>query len=483
MIWHEFRRGFWERFQRMQRRRAGDSRRDWSPTPALVSLLEERTLPSALLVTNLNDSGAGSLRSAVATANDSPGADVIRFQPHLAGTIVLTTGQMEIRDALTIDGPGMSRLTISGNFATRVFKMEPGTQLTIDDLTIANSRNTIQDDIGIKVTRGGAILNDGGELTLLRVTMLNNQAIDTRSGSDATRVVGGGAVVNSGNAKLTASHSLFIGNSVTGGTSYAFGGAIGNVSNSVAIIDDCTFLGNCSSGGGTSYGGAIGNIGSSQLTVTNSVFDGNSARGTAPERDAFGGAIATRPGTVVSSGSTTTIDRSRFTNNRALGGAGSASQAGGDAGGGALYNVESTLIVQRSQFVGNQALGGSGKSSGGNAYGGAIDATAVNPSAPPLTQISNSQFVANLALSGSSSNGAGGLAAGGALYNAIGRMELVQDCIVGNVALGGFQGRGIGGGIYNLATVTIDQPTRRTGLYGNVASTSHNNSFGPSTPV
>lgn len=454
-----------------QRRATG--RWEISTLPALVDVLEDRTLLSAILVTNLADSGAGSLRAAVATANANPGADVIRFQGNLAGTIVLTSGQMEITDALTIDGPGAARLTISGNNASRVFKMGPGTQLAIDDLTIANATNTTHDDIGILVSRGGAILNDGGNLTLTRMTFRNNQTIDTGTAPGASAVVGGGAVVNSGSAHLMATNCLFVGNTASGGLNYAFGGAIGNVTNSMAVIENCKFIDNVATAGATSYGGAIGNFGSSQLTVTNCTFEGNTARGTDPGEKAFGGAIATRPGTVVSSGSTTTIDRSWFFNNRAIGGAG-AGQAGGAAGGGALYNVESTLIAGRSRFVGNQAVGGNG-TSGGNAFGGAIEATAVNPAAPPVTNIEGSQFFCNQAIAGKSDGGTSALAAGGALFNAFGQMDLARSSIVGNAARGR-QGQGIGGGIYNLATLTTDKRTRRS-ICWNSASTSHNNVY------
>src|SRR5581483_8866598 len=49
-------------------------------TPRLgVEALDDRCLPSTFTVTNLLDSGTGSLRAAVAAANASPGADAIDF--------------------------------------------------------------------------------------------------------------------------------------------------------------------------------------------------------------------------------------------------------------------------------------------------------------------------------------------------------------------------------------------------------------------
>ncbi|MEO0823853.1 MAG: hypothetical protein AAF074_26025, partial [Pseudomonadota bacterium] len=59
---------------------------------------------ATLTVTNLDDSGAGSLRDALATANATPGADRIEFDPALeGGTLVLTTGALLIADDVTID--------------------------------------------------------------------------------------------------------------------------------------------------------------------------------------------------------------------------------------------------------------------------------------------------------------------------------------------------------------------------------------------
>ena len=70
-------------------------------------------------VTNTNDSGAGSLRDAVAQANAAPGANTIDFS--VTGTIVLTSGAIQIIDALTIQGPGADQLTIDGNANGRIF--------------------------------------------------------------------------------------------------------------------------------------------------------------------------------------------------------------------------------------------------------------------------------------------------------------------------------------------------------------------------
>ena len=61
--------------------------------------LEPRTVLSTFLVQNLSDRGDGSLRAAIEQSNSKPGADVIRFQRGLQGTIALTSGQLEVTDA------------------------------------------------------------------------------------------------------------------------------------------------------------------------------------------------------------------------------------------------------------------------------------------------------------------------------------------------------------------------------------------------
>ena len=55
-----------------------------------------------IVVQNTNDSGAGSLREALANANPGDTIDLTG----LTGTITLTSGELEVEDAVTIQGPG-----------------------------------------------------------------------------------------------------------------------------------------------------------------------------------------------------------------------------------------------------------------------------------------------------------------------------------------------------------------------------------------
>ena len=94
------------------RPRARDSRRRPAARPWVAELLEERTLLSTIPVTNLLDSGAGSLRQAILDANALGGADTITFTPGLVGTINLAGPLPDLAGSLEIDGPGRYDLTV-----------------------------------------------------------------------------------------------------------------------------------------------------------------------------------------------------------------------------------------------------------------------------------------------------------------------------------------------------------------------------------
>ncbi|MBD0269577.1 MAG: calcium-binding protein, partial [Cyanobacteria bacterium Co-bin8] len=105
-----------------------------------------------MLVTNTNDSGAGSLRDAI--ANAGPG-DTIRFDASLANrTITLTSGEIFVNPGknLTIDGGGAPNLIISGNNTSRIFRFGSNvdfrTNQVIRNLTLTRGQSS---------DRGGAI--------------------------------------------------------------------------------------------------------------------------------------------------------------------------------------------------------------------------------------------------------------------------------------------------------------------------------------
>jgi len=409
---------------------------------AAVERLEARAVPATFLVATLADAGPRSLRDAVERANASPGPDTIRFAPSLSGSIRLTTGALEVTDELAIDGPGAARLAISGERTSRIFSLAgAAAALSLDDVTLTAGRATTVDPVGPGLVRGGAIRNDGGRLDLLRVAFVGNRAESDPAAPGAAGVVGGGAVVNSAGASLRATDCVFRDNVVSGGTRYAFGGAIANVTDSTATLVRCTFRGNQALGSAAVHGGAVGSFGASTLVVRGGSFIVNEATGTGTA-PASGGAIATRPGTVSTSGSSTTIDGARFTANRATGGSEAA-----DATGGALASADSSLAARGCVFVGNEATAGAG----GVAVGGAIGAGSAFGGVVPATLVARSSFRANRAVAG-----AGGVAFGGACAATEGTLEIAGSLFSRNAASA--PSAGATGGIACGGAIAIGPP-------------------------
>jgi len=233
-------------------------------------------------VTSLNDSGAGSLRQAVLNANALLGADTIVFRSGLTGIITLTSGQIEITDALTINGPGAGVLAISGNNKSRIFFLTNtmnGKVLTINQLTLKNAyccasggnsggaiygagslltinNCTLNDN---NANEGGAIYMSGGALTV------NNSALIANQGRNA-----GGGIRAAGDAAVTVNNSTLAYN-----ISPALGGGGIFAQTGPLVVNNSTIFGNS----GTSGGGIRIYVmtGGYKLSVNNSTISGNSA--------------------------------------------------------------------------------------------------------------------------------------------------------------------------------------------------------------
>ena len=126
------------------------------------SLASLRSQAAPIVVTTLADSGAGSLRTAIANANDG---DVITFA--IAGTITNRTGELVINKNLDIVGPSPNTLTVSGNNSSRVFSIAGGVTVNISSLTIGDGHagdgaaGTNSATPGWPGSDGGGIYNSG----------------------------------------------------------------------------------------------------------------------------------------------------------------------------------------------------------------------------------------------------------------------------------------------------------------------------------
>jgi hypothetical protein len=239
---------------------------DLDPVLDSSGMLISSGVPSStatITVTNTDDSGRGSLRQAIA---DAIAGDTIICR--VTGTITLTSGQLVIDKSLTIQGPGASLLSISGNNASRVFIINKGVTATLDRMAI---RNGYEND-------GAGIVNDG-ILTVSNSTISNNHSAGDYAGG--IRNFSTMSVINC---------------TISGNTAQAGDGGIGN--NDTMSVTGSTISANLAGGAGGIWNGG-------SLTITESTIWGNTATGLGGlDYDDAGGAIYNQGGAVIVNNST-----------------------------------------------------------------------------------------------------------------------------------------------------------------------------------
>ena len=212
------------------------------------------------VVTNTNDSGAGSLRQAII---DVGAGDEITFDAGVTGTITLTSGELAINKDMTITGPGADVLSIDGNASSRIFEI--GTSytnptVTITGLTITNGSETY----------GGGIYNYSDNLTL------ENCAISGNSASSW-----GGGMFNQGyrgHCSPTLTNCTISGNSAAGGGGMYNSGRLGVCG---TTLINCTISGNSADYGGGMYNTGV--AGHCLPTLANCIMWDDNATTSGPE--------------------------------------------------------------------------------------------------------------------------------------------------------------------------------------------------------
>src|SRR6266436_4314564 len=192
------------------------------PIPFTLAQRTTRRAPANIItVTNLNDSGSGSLRQALADANDG---DTIEFA--VTGTISLTSGELVIDKNITISGPGSNSLTVRPSQASffRVFNVIPSHSITIQGMTISFG-------YAGSAQGGGIFLDEHVTATIADCLLTNNYTEDI-----------GGAIFINGGAMLTVLNSTITGN--TAGTSEHGGSGAGIYSAGTFTIIDSTISNN-----------------------------------------------------------------------------------------------------------------------------------------------------------------------------------------------------------------------------------------------
>ena len=401
------------------------------------------------VVTNLNDSGAGSLRAVIAAAGSG---DTVEFESGVTGTISLTSGAIAIEKSLTIVGPGASLLKVDAGDKSRIFETT-GTfssiSVSISGLTLAEGASS---DLGGAIYFDPDVTSGPASLTVLASTFADNTAGGEGTKSTSSGQGSGGGIAFETTGMLTVTNSAFTGNTVGGNGGEGTSSAQGN-------------------------GGAIETSGDDAVSVTDSSFSANraggnggdgisSAQGEGGAIDFFGEA----------EGATLTVTESSFSANSA-GGNGGDGISSAQGGGGAIEFFgaaeHATLTVAASTFYGNQAGGsvGAGESSG-EGVGGAIEFFGKGGAT-----LTNDTIEGN-SVGGSIGAVSGAGVAGGGLYGGL-PATLLNDTLDGNVVIGA---AGAGGNIdaspgpVTLKNTIVSAGTATNGpnCAANVISTGHN---------
>jgi len=212
----------------------------------VLMLLIGSAQATTFTVSNLNDSGAGSLRQAITSA-DADGT-ATSGSPHIinftvAGQVSLASALPNITNHMTINGATTGNI-IDGGSTYRIFDISTaGWTVAFNLLSINN---------GSSPGAGGAGIFNKGNTTVNQCSFINNKA---SSGN-------GGAMYNNGGT-VTITNCTFSGN----GDNSTYGAGYYNVSGTVSLIN-CTFSGNNNANGAV-Y------LNSGTLNMTNTILYGN----------------------------------------------------------------------------------------------------------------------------------------------------------------------------------------------------------------
>ncbi len=299
-------------------------------------------IPQTFTVTNLNDTGAGSLRQAILDANAADfSADTIVFQAGLAGSIDLTAaaGQLTITDTGTTGGPGAAGDRIGGSGAGRHFASDNGGRVldvSISGLTVTGGNGSTGGPTPVSDDGGGIRIGDD------RV-ILDGMVV---TGNSLTSANDGGGIALAGQGFLTVRNSTVSDNQAGrgGGIHFANGGAL--------LMENSTVSGNtatqtevaASGGGGIDFGSYVTADG---FTIRNSTIASNTAFGS-------GGGLNLRVFGQVR------IQNSTITGNAAN----TTSTTAADGGGGIVFGLGFTPFVNLESTIvsGNTASAANGRS-------------------------------------------------------------------------------------------------------------------------
>jgi hypothetical protein len=437
------------------------------PEKPMIEFLESRIAPATFLVTNLNDAGQGSLRDAIAQANDRPGADLIVFKAGLTGMINVASGQMAITDTLTLKGPGADKLALNAFIQSRIFLVSDGenskdSRLSVSGLSLfAGAVNgggggaiSSVESLSVK----GCVFMDnraelsGGAIEVLQVSGELPLQVDIRKSTfrfNGSADGSGGAVSVEVTGAVNLKGNVFSTNFATRGGAVFIEG----VAEETVLLQKCRFISNSANQDGAVI---VESESAGTVVVRDSLFADNTSA------VADSGALTVVDGNVI-------VERSAFTRNT------------GQDGSGALQLEQiSSLFIHSSRFLDNDSLGNGSEVGGGGlkvsladdgpariiasiisgntaSQGGGILVT----NGPGTLKVIDSKITNNRA----TGNGGGILVQEDPVSHEGAGLNIARSKIIGNVSE-----NGNGGGLANLGNgefiVQLSQVTQNSALTG-----------------
>ena len=274
----------------------GDASFYGSHSPTLAQQIA--AAPALVVVTNTSDTGAGSLRGAIAGA--APGATIV-VNLACGSTIKLASGPLIVDRTLSIVGPGARCLTVSGNNASRVFAItEPGADVGLSGMTITQGR----------ATGGGGLQNLGANLTLTDLAIVGNNGLGGAGGGvdheggtlriTGSTISGNRNTFRGGGVQIGSGDATIVNSTVTGNASVR-GGGLRSAGGAKVTLVHATVSHNTATGAG-SGGGNLSALNGTVMLQNSIVAQGS---GTDPDLDPAGGAYLSLDYNLIESGTFT----------------------------------------------------------------------------------------------------------------------------------------------------------------------------------
>jgi len=271
-----------------------------------VGVSVESASAAPFTVSNNNDSGAGSLRAAIAGAASAGTDDVITVNSGVGTITLLSPITFAANGALTIHGNGVA---IDANGHQSALHETAGSgAFSFDDFTVSDAHST--------TNKSGAIVTEGtGAVAISNCTISGNTANFAGNGADIAplTLLGGGALsvtdcaftsntvaggnnldiagaIDSEGGPLTVTGSSFSSNKATGGTNSVVAGAIDSEGGTLTITNSSIVSNTVVSGdGGDAAGGVVSEGGA--MTLKNSTVSANVGSGNGRPDNAAGGIV------------------------------------------------------------------------------------------------------------------------------------------------------------------------------------------------